>query len=70
MLVVSLACVYSFYNYLLRLGVNSGGSWVVTPTDSGLRVVGVALAVGSGGSWTGREILLQLIVYKKYVRKW
>jgi len=23
-----------------------------------------------GGSWTGREILLYLIMYRKYVRKW
>ena len=25
---------------------------------------------GSLGSWTGREILLYLIMYRKYVRKW
>ena len=24
----------------------------------------------AGGSWTGREILLYLIMYRKYVRKW
>src|SRR6218665_684338 len=24
----------------------------------------------AGGSWTGREILLYLIIYRKYVRKW
>src|SRR6218665_1423269 len=33
------------------------------------RVVG-RVAGGSLGSWTGREILLYLIMHRKYVRKW
>jgi len=31
--------------------------------------VGVA-GIVVGGSWTGREILLCLLMYRKYVRKW
>src|SRR6218665_1719147 len=30
----------------------------------------VGVAGGSLGSWTGREILLNFIMYRKYVRKW
>src|SRR6218665_2264454 len=32
--------------------------------------VGGRVAGGSLESWTGREILLYLIMYRKYVRKW
>src|SRR6218665_3888147 len=42
-------------------GVNPGGWWVVTPRF---------WAGGSWGSWTGCEILLHLIMYRKYVRQW
>ena len=42
----------------VTLGVNPWGLGVATPRYL------------AGGSWTGREILLCLIMYRKYVRKW
>jgi len=58
--------------YILRIAthrdVNPGGLAGLEgsrPPDFGQGVVGVA-----GGSWTGREILLYLIMCRKYVRKW
>ena len=42
-------------------------SWgVATPQNLGRGVVGGV----AGGSWTGRKILLYLIMHRKYVRKW
>src|SRR6218665_3739031 len=54
------------------IGVNPGGLVVATPQSLGRGVVGVAgwFARGVVGSWTGRKILLYLIMYRKYVRKW
>src|SRR6218665_3640288 len=34
------------------------------------QILGRVVAGGSLESWTGREILLYLIMYRKYVRKW
>jgi len=48
-------------------GVNPGG-WGSRPPDFWQEVVG--LQEGRGGSWTGREILIYLIMNRKYVRKW
>jgi len=48
-----------------RQGRQFWGLEVATPTDFGQGVVVVA-----GGSWTGREILLYLIMYRKYNREW
>ena len=42
-------------------GVNPGG-WGSRPPDFGQG--------GSWGSWTGRKILLYIIIYRKCVRKW
>jgi len=43
------------------------GGWGSRPPDFG-QGWSWEVAEGSGGSWTGREILLQLILYRKYVR--
>jgi len=48
-------------------GVNPGG-WGSQPPDFGQGVVRARRGVV--GSWTSREILLYLIMYRKYVRKW
>src|SRR6218665_2473277 len=52
-------------------GHQSWGLRVTTPRFWG--VAGRVAGRGAGGSlesWTGREILLYLIMYRKYVRKW
>ena len=48
------------------IGVNPGG-WGRDPPDFGQGGRGVV--GGSQGSWTGRKILVYLIMYRKYVRK-
>ena len=53
---------------LLSRGVNPGGwGWRPAYFGQGGRV---GIAGGSLASWTGREIVLYLIMYRKYVRKW
>ena len=50
-----------------HIGVNPGRWCSRNPHFLGKRVVGPS---GQRGSWTGRKILLCLIMYRKYVRKW
>ena len=52
---------FHWFLYIVR-GVNPG-DWEVATPHFGQGVVGE-------GSWTGREILLYPIMYRKYVRKW
>ena len=55
------------------IGVNPGGLRVVaTPQILGKWVVGGSLGSCRGlwGSWTGRKVLLYLIMNRKYVLKW
>jgi len=47
------------------IGVNSGGLGCRDPRFWAGESWGVAW-----GSWTGRETLLYIIIYRKYVRKW
>jgi len=49
----------------VTLGVNPGVLGGRDPQDFGQGGHG-----GIRGSWTGRKILLYLIMYTKYVRKW
>src|SRR6218665_3227485 len=50
-------------------GASILGLRVATPRILGRGVAG-RLAGGALESWTGREVLLYLIMYRKYVRKW
>jgi len=50
-------------------GVNPGGFGVATQILGG-GVVGGRRGGVAEGSWTGHELLLYLIMYRKCVRKW
>ena len=55
------------------IGVNPGRVGGLDPQDFGQRGSwGGRMGVAGGvvGAWTGRKILLYLIMYRKYVRKW
>src|SRR6218665_1720211 len=55
------------------IGVNPGGLGGRDPQISGRGVVGGSQWGSQGGSWeslTGGKILLYLIMYRKYIRKW
>ena len=59
--------VKSVLNSYYTRGVNPGGLGVATPR---LCAGGRGITGGRGLLWKGREILLYLIMCRKYVRKW
>ena len=73
-LIIAIAniCTNTIIIIIIRV-VNPEGLGRSRPPDFGQggrgRVAGGRRG-GSWGSWTGREILLYLIMYRKYVRKW
>src|SRR6218665_1335578 len=67
--------IHSSWKRLLFIAIQGRQSWglrVAAPIflAGGHVGVGGRASGGSLGSWTGREILLYLIMYRKYVRKW
>src|SRR6218665_736199 len=70
----------SSYFSILPLVIHSSWKWLLSHCYPGSSILGLRIATpiflaggrggGAGGSWTGREILLYVIMYRKYVRKW
>jgi len=54
----------------LHIGVNPGGWGVATLQMLGRGLVGGRRGGRRGGSWTGRKILLYLIMYRKVGDFW